>query len=89
MSFDDLLEPEVLIAVGVTAAVMSPPVRHVLRKGVVYGLAGAMMLGDKIAAAARGVAHGAQNMAASASQAAHGTTQASQPNQAAAEPVAG
>jgi hypothetical protein len=62
---DDLLEPEVVIAVGVTAAVMSPPVRRVLRKGAVYGLAGLMILGDKIAGAARGLTQGAQNFASS------------------------
>jgi hypothetical protein len=66
MSLDDLLEPEVLIAVGVTAALMSPPVRKVLRKGLVYGLAGMLSLGDKIAAAARDVSQGAQNLAAEA-----------------------
>jgi hypothetical protein len=55
MSLDDLLEPEVVVAVGVTAALMSPPVRRVLRKGAVYGLAGVMIVGDKIAAMARGV----------------------------------
>ena len=37
MSLDDLLEPEVMIAVGVTAAVMSPGVRKVLRRGAVLG----------------------------------------------------
>jgi hypothetical protein len=66
MSFDDLLEPEVLIAVGVTAALMSPPVRKVLRKGLVYGLAGMLTLGDKLAVAARDVSKGAQNLAAEA-----------------------
>jgi hypothetical protein len=70
MSLDDLLEPEVLIAVGVTAAIMSPPVRKVMRKGAVYGLAGMLMLGDKVAGMARGVSQGAQNLAASARNAA-------------------
>jgi hypothetical protein len=74
MSLDDLLEPEVLIAVGVTAAVMSPPVRRVLRKGAVYGLAGMMIVGDKLAGAARGIAHSAQNAAAGAGHNAQGTT---------------
>ncbi len=67
MSLDDVLEPEVMIAVGVTAAVMSPPVRKVLRKGVVYGLAGALVVGDKIAALARGAANSARHMAGSTS----------------------
>jgi hypothetical protein len=70
MSLDDLLEPEVLIAVGVTAAIMSPPVRKVMRKGAVYGLAGMLMLGDKVRGMARGVSQGAQNLAASARNAA-------------------
>jgi len=79
MSLDDLLEPEVLIAVGVTAALMSPPVRKVLRKGLVYGLAGMLTLGDRLAAAARDVSQGAQNLAA----------EARNTSQAASTPVAG
>jgi hypothetical protein len=86
MSLDDLLEPEVMIAVGVTAAVMSPPVRKVLRKGAVYGLAGMLMLGDKIAGAARGISQGAQNLAASARETAQETT--SQTGRPAVEPAA-
>ena len=77
MSLDDLLEPEVLVAVGVTAAIMSPPVRKVMRKGAVYGLAGMLMLGDKVAGMARGVSQGAQNLAASARNAAQEGTAAS------------
>jgi hypothetical protein len=85
MSFDDLLEPEVLVAVGVTAAVMSPPVRRVLRKGVVYGLAGVMMLGDKLAAAARGVSQSAHNLASSGQTNQEATGHAGRPG---VEPVA-
>jgi hypothetical protein len=65
---DDYLEPEVMIAVAVTAAVASPPVRKVLRKGLVYGLAGLLSVGDKVAGAARNVAESAQNMAGNARQ---------------------
>jgi hypothetical protein len=90
MSLDDLLEPEVVIAVGITAALLSPPVRRVLRKGAVYGLAGMMIVGDKVAGMARGAAHGVQNLARSARQTAEeSTTPAGQRSQAAAEPVAG
>jgi hypothetical protein len=60
MALDDFLEPEVAVAVAVTAAVASPPVRKVLRRGVVYGLAGLLMAGDKISAAAREIAQSAQ-----------------------------
>jgi hypothetical protein len=66
MALDDFMEPEVAVAVAVTAAVASPPVRRVLRRGVVYGLAGLLMAGEKISAAARGIAHGAQQAAAQA-----------------------
>jgi hypothetical protein len=69
MGIDDYLEPEVLIAVAVTAAVASPPVRRVLRKGLVYGLAGLLTVGDKVAGAARNLAEGAQNMAQRGGQA--------------------
>jgi hypothetical protein len=60
MALDDFLEPEVAVAVAVTAAVASPPVRKVIRRGVVYGLAGLLVAGDKISSAARGIAHSAQ-----------------------------
>jgi hypothetical protein len=63
MALDDYLEPEVMIAVAVTAAVASPPVRKVVRRGLVYGLAGMLTLGDKLAAGARGVAQNAQQLA--------------------------
>jgi hypothetical protein len=58
MDLDDFWEPEVAVTAGiaavVTAAVASPRVRKLLRQGAVYGLAGALIAGDKIAAAARG-----------------------------------
>lgn len=64
MAMDDFLEPEVAIAVAVTAAVASPPVRKVLRRGLVCGLAGLLTAGDKIAGAAREIARNAQQQAA-------------------------
>jgi hypothetical protein len=75
MAMDDYLEPEVMVAVAVTAtvtaAVASPPVRKALRKGAVYGLAGLLTLGDKVYALAQDLAHNAQ-------QAAHGATAGAQ-----------
>ena len=53
MEFDDFLEPEVVIAVAVTAALATPPVRRVLRQGLVYGLAGALIAGDRISSMAQ------------------------------------
>lgn len=61
MALDDYLEPEVMIAVAVTAAVASPPVRKAVRKGAVYGLAGLMMLGDRMRDMAANVAQAAQH----------------------------
>ncbi len=65
MAVDDFMEPEVAIAVAVTAAVASPPVRKAVRRGLVYGLAGLLTAGDKIMGAARDLAHSAQQAAAS------------------------
>jgi hypothetical protein len=58
MALEDYLESEVAIAVAATAAVMSPRVRRVLRRGAVYGVAGALKATDVVTAAARGVASG-------------------------------
>lgn len=55
---ESFAEPEVAVAVVVVAAVVSPPVRRSLRRGLVYGLAGLLVAGDKVAAAASGVAGG-------------------------------
>jgi len=52
MALEDYLEPEVAIAVAVTAAVSSPPVRKAIRKGAVYGLAGLLIARDKVMAVA-------------------------------------
>jgi hypothetical protein len=75
MALDDYLEPEVAIAVAVTAAVASPPVRKVLRRGVVYGLAGMLMARDKIAAAAHDIAQSAHQTTESAGNAPHESPQ--------------
>lgn len=66
MDFGDIFESEIAIAVGVTAAVLSPPARRVLRRGAVYGVAGALMAGDAVSAGARGVRRGGQQAAAAA-----------------------
>ena len=49
MAIEDYIEPEVAVAVAVTAAICSPQVRGILRKGAVYGLAGLMMASDAVA----------------------------------------
>jgi hypothetical protein len=58
MALEDYVESEVAIAVAATAAALSPGFRRVLRKGAVYGVAGALKATDVLTAAARGVAEG-------------------------------
>ncbi len=72
MALDDFLESEVAVAVAATAAVLSPRVRGVLRRGAVYGLAGALIAGDAVASATRGAGRGARQAAASAGGVAQG-----------------
>jgi hypothetical protein len=57
MALEDYLESEVAIAVTATAAALSPRFRRVLRRGAVYGVAGALKATDVVTAAARGVVH--------------------------------
>jgi hypothetical protein len=45
--------------VAATAAVVSPRARSLLRRGAVYGLAGALKAGDFVFGAARGAVRGA------------------------------
>jgi hypothetical protein len=54
-----LIERELLAVVGATAVAISPKARGVARKGMVYGLAGALTVGDVVSSAARGAARGA------------------------------
>ncbi len=71
MDLDDFAEPEVGVAVAVTAAVCSPKVRKALRKGLVYTLAGFISVGDAAKEAADGVKKsikGAPKAAEAASQ---------------------
>jgi hypothetical protein len=66
MALDEYFESEVAIAVAVTAAVLSPRARRVLRRGAVYGVAGALKAADVVTAAARGVAQGVGSQAGGA-----------------------
>jgi nucleoside phosphorylase len=50
MALEDYLESEVAIAVAATAAVLSPRVRRVLRRGAVYGVVGALKATDVVTA---------------------------------------
>jgi hypothetical protein len=72
MGLDDFVESEVAIAVAATAAILSPRVRGLLRRGAVYGVAGALIAGDAVSSVARGAGRGAQQAAASAGDAVQG-----------------
>ena len=58
MALDDFLDSEVAVAVAATAVALSPGARRLLRRGAVYGVAGALKATDVVTAAARGVASG-------------------------------
>ena len=72
MGLDDFVESEVAVAVAATAAVLSPRVRGLLRRGAVYGVAGALIAGDAVSSVARGAGSGAQQAVASAGGAVQG-----------------
>lgn len=61
---DDFLTPEAGVVAAVTAAVFSPRVRGLLRRGAVYGLAGALYAGDTVASFARGMERGVRETVA-------------------------
>jgi len=65
--FEDYLDPKVGAAVLVTAAVLSPPGRRLLRRGAIYGIAGALIARDAIAGLGRGVTRGFRDAASAAS----------------------
>lgn len=69
MAVEDFVEPEVAVAVAVTAAVASPRARRVMRQSAVYGLAGILKAGDALGVFARGVGRGVQPMGEAAGEA--------------------
>lgn len=75
MNAKDYMKPEVGVAVAVTAALTSPRVRGILRRGAVYGMAGVLMASDTIASAARSTTRAAQKAAASAGNASQAATE--------------
>ncbi|MBA2443539.1 MAG: hypothetical protein H0V53_14255 [Rubrobacter sp.] len=75
MDLEDFFGSQTAIAVGLTAAVLSPRARKVLRRGAVYGVAGALVAGDAVSAAARGTRRGVQQAAATAGGASQGSAE--------------
>lgn len=60
MALDEYLESEVAVAIAATAVTLSPRARRIVRRGMVYGLAGVLTAGDAIASFTRGAARGAR-----------------------------
>ncbi len=58
MAADDFMESEVAIAAAATAALCSPRVREVARKGAVYGMAGVLTAGRVVVGVAREAGRG-------------------------------
>ncbi len=61
MAIQDFLESEVAVAVAVTAAALSPRVRGIVRRGLVYGVAGVLKAGDALSSAVQSAAAAAQH----------------------------
>lgn len=60
----DFVEPEIAVTAAVTAALFSPRARKVIRKGLVYGMAGILTVGDTITSFAKNVGKGMQQAGA-------------------------
>jgi hypothetical protein len=74
VGLDDLISTETAFVAAATAAVFSPKTRDTIRKGAVYGVAGALKAGDVVAGAARGAVRGVRGDDAAASEAAAAST---------------
>lgn len=75
MDAEDFLTPEVGVTAVVVAALASKPARRVLRKELVYGLAGILSAGELVGGIARGIVQEVQQAGASVVAAAHEVVQ--------------
>lgn len=73
MEIEDFVEPEIAVTAAVAAAIFSPRARKVMRKGLVYGIAGALAAGDMVTSFARSVGQGVQHAGEATAQAAQDT----------------
>jgi len=58
MPLESYAEPEVAVTAVVVGAAASPSLRKVIRRSVIYGLAGVLVAYDRTAATVQGVAKG-------------------------------
>ena len=88
----DGAQATVAAVVAVTAAIFSPRLRGLLRRGTVQGVAGVLIAGDALASFARGVSRGIQGSTDSAAKPAESARDApavSSTNPAESDDVAG
>lgn len=62
MEFEDFIEPEIAVTTAVVAAIFSPRARQVIRKGLVYGMAGVLTAGDVVTSFARSIGQGVRQV---------------------------
>ena len=62
MEPEDFLEPEVAVTAVVAAAIFSPGARKLIRMGLVYATAGALIAGDAVASFTKNIGQGAQQV---------------------------
>jgi hypothetical protein len=75
MALEDYMEPEIAVTAAVTAAVLSPRGRKVIRRSAVYGLAGVIAAGDAISSFSHNIKHGIQEASTAAVQATRRTVE--------------
>ncbi len=83
--FEDFVDSKVAITALVTATVLSPQGRRVLRRGAVYSTAGILMARDAITGFGRGITRGFRGAASAATSGVQGIVQQPQGNASSAE----
>ncbi|HEX7737494.1 MAG TPA: hypothetical protein VF458_21780 [Ktedonobacteraceae bacterium] len=73
MEIEDFAEPEIALTAALTAAICSPRVRGIMRKGLVYGIAGVLAAGEVVTSLAKSVGQGVQQASDAAVQEARKT----------------
>lgn len=87
MKFENFMEPEIAVTAAVAAAITSPRARKVMRKGLVYGMAGMLAAGDVLASFGRSVGQGMQRAGEEATSSSEKSDQAGE-NEEQAAPAA-
>lgn len=64
MALEDYLEPEIAVTAAVTATIFSPQARKLLRRGAVYGIAGALIASDTVVSFVKSIGQGFQQSGA-------------------------